>query len=70
MKTTITEGEKLQLLGLLTLGRSHNKIVNQVNDEMARIVGDEDKYSALTDAVYDEADIDEVLKNMEITVEE
>jgi hypothetical protein len=69
MKTTITEQERLQLLGLLTLGIKHQRIVNQVDDAIAEIV-QEETGNLLSDAVYDgNDDIDHVLKNMGITVE-
>jgi hypothetical protein len=71
MKTTITQSEKMQLLGLVTLARSHNKIIDLANNEMSRIIEAEDNYSLLTDIVYDEdVDFDETLKNMEIEVVE
>ena len=69
MKTTITQNEYLQIVGLMTLARNHQKIVDDCNDAMSEIVGDDEKYSLLTDAMYDSTDVDTALKNMNITVE-
>lgn len=67
MKKTITQSERLQLLGLLTLARSHRVTVDKCEDEMNKIV-EVENYSHLTDAIYDENDFDQVLKKMEIEV--
>lgn len=70
MKKIITQSEKIQLLGLLTLARQHWKIVNQCNSAMCGIIGSDDFNDAglLSDAVYDDTDIDSILRNMEIEV--
>lgn len=68
MRKFITESEKLQLLGLLTLGIQHQQIVNQVEDAMAKIT-DTEAGSLLGDALYEgSTDIDTVLQNMGIEV--
>jgi len=70
MRTTITEQEKLQLLGLLTLGQQHNKIVDQVREAIEKVIEDPNGYSQLVDAIWEyETDIDKLLRNMGIEVE-
>lgn len=68
MRKYITESEKLQLLGLLTLGIQHKQIVDQVEVAMARIT-DTEPGSLLGDALYEgSTDIDTILKNMGVEV--
>lgn len=68
MSKSITTQEKLQLLGLLTLGIQHQKIVNQVEEAMAKISGEEIG-GHLSDAVYEgDTDIDKILVNIGIEV--
>lgn len=71
MKKTITERERLELLGLLTLGRSAAKRVNEVEEAMCVILEAEDGIDIghFTDAVWDEATIDSIIKNSELAVE-
>ena len=67
MRKTITESEKLQLLGLQALGREYYKKVDMVRDEMTRILGTDD--SLLHDSVWDyDQNFDEDLKNMGVEV--
>lgn len=69
MKTTITQSERLQLLGLLTLGAKQSQILAQLEASVNEVIADDEKYSLLTDALYEgNTDIDDILKNMEITV--
>lgn len=68
MKTTITNSEKLQLLGLLTLGIRHRQVVDQVEKAMAEITETE-VGGHLGDALYEsDTDIDEILKRMGIAI--
>lgn len=70
MKTSITEKEKLQLLGLLTLGIKHHQIVDHVEQAMADLTETE-VGGLLGDALYESnLDIDTVLANMDIKVVE
>lgn len=70
MRTTITENERLQLLGLLTLGQQHYKTIDSVREAIENIIEDPDGGSLLSDAIWDyETDIDKILKNMNIEVE-
>lgn len=70
MRTTITDAERLQLLGLITLGQKHYRMVDEIRDNISEILEDEDKDSRLTDATWDypNSDIDELLKIMGIEV--
>lgn len=69
MKKSITQNERLQLLGLLTLARQHAQMIHATEDAMDKIMDNEDPFgSHLNDAVYDTASIDEVLKNMKVKV--
>lgn len=68
---TITKDQRLQLLGLLTLARDHAKKMTEVERAIHRIIGKDDSsyLSYFSDAIFDERDIDEILKLEEITVE-
>lgn len=67
MRKTITEAEKLQLLGLQTLGREYYKKVDIVRDEMTRILGTDD--SLLHDSIWDyDQSFDESFKVMGLEV--
>lgn len=68
MVKTITESQRLQLLGLVVLGIEHYKIVNSVEDLATKIV--EDKVGGhLSDMIYEaDLDIDKRLGYMGITV--
>jgi len=71
MKKTITQNEKLQLVGLLTLGIQHQEIVGRVEDAMAKLTGTE-VGGHLGDALYQGGrfDIDELLENEGVGVED
>lgn len=58
----------MQILGLLTLARSHQKIVDLADVEIASILNSDDKYTHFSDAIYDDSTIEEVLTNMKIKV--
>lgn len=64
----ITEQEKLQLLGLVTLARQHYKVVDEVRDAITKIVGVDD--TVLHDSAWDyDVDFEQALKDSEIEVE-
>jgi hypothetical protein len=68
MSKVITQAEKLQLLGLVTLGRKHDKIVNQVREGITEIIGTDD--SQVHDAIWEhDADFEKALSNAGIEVE-
>ena len=67
IKKTITKQEKLQLLGLVTLGRQHYKMVDSVRDAISEIIEDEDTNIHDMTWEYDK-DLDHVLKDMGIQV--
>lgn len=67
--TKITEEQKLQLLGLLTLGRQHYKIIDQVRSAMTKIIGEED--TVLHDTIWDyDVDFEKALHDSQIEVED
>lgn len=72
MKNRITNNEKLQLLGLLTLAIQHQQLVILSEKAMCQILEVENPNGyagCLSDAIYDgNLDIDSILKNMEIKV--
>lgn len=69
MKKTITPQEKLQLLGLLTLARQHQKMVREAEGAMIKVLDHDDNYlDHLSDAMYDDSSIDDALKYMGVKV--
>lgn len=70
MSKTITENEKLQLIGLLTLGIQHQKIVTQIEKAMAKLT-DTEVGGHLSETLYegDNFDIDELLEREGVEVE-
>lgn len=71
MKKTITENERLQLIGLMTLAKQHYEIVRNCERAMANLVGSEYEYEDnLSDQIYgsETYDVDEALKNIDIKV--
>lgn len=66
-KKVITQEEKLQLLGLVTLGQQHYKMVDQVRDAMTAVLGDDD--TLLHEVVWDyDRSFEDALKGMGIEV--
>lgn len=63
MSKSITENQKLQLVGLLTLGIQHQKIVTQVEESIAELT-DTEVGGHLSDALYgsDKFDVDKLLE--------
>lgn len=71
MRKNITKNERLQLLGLLTLAQQHYRIEKQASEAIDEILEDEEHYSLLTDAVYeDNTNIDKILQNMGIEIKD
>ena len=70
MKVTITENERLQLLGLLVVAQQHAKGVMSAEKAAAAILEiDDNDLGHYSDAVYEsDADIDDILKKMGIKV--
>jgi len=72
MKTTITVGERLQLIGLLALADRHYRILEEVREAITELVGGtpEDGEGHISDAIYDggRRDADQLLKRLGITV--
>lgn len=67
MKKAITQNEKYQLIGLLTLAQKHYQMISLLTTAMSKIIDEDD--SILHDAIYDgDADIDNMLKVMDIEV--
>lgn len=64
----ITQEQKLQLLGLVTLAQQHYKIVDEVRDAITQIIGKDD--SILHDAAWDyNIDFNKALADSDIEVE-
>jgi len=68
MSKLITNNQRLELLGLLTLARKHREIVDQCDEAMAEIAGVE-VGEHLTDAIYDNIDLATALARMDIEVQ-
>lgn len=69
MSSKITQEQKLQLLGLITLARQHSKIVDDVHNSITQFVGVDD--SVLHDAIWDyDMDFEKALKDSQIEVED
>jgi hypothetical protein len=69
---TITQDERLKLMGIMALAKSHQKIVDQCYDAITDIVMEES--SLIHDTVYEEnfrmADFDKLLERAGIEVTE
>jgi hypothetical protein len=64
----ITEQQKLELLGLVTLARQHYRVVDQVRDAITAIIGEED--SVLHDAAWDyDVKFEKALQDSQVEVE-
>lgn len=70
MSKTITESEKLQLIGLITLGRHHQQKVTDVEQAISKLT-DTEIGGHFSDSLYDTGnyDIDELLKREGVEVE-
>jgi hypothetical protein len=53
MKTEITKEEYLQLVGLLTLARQHKKMVDEIEEAMKQVIGEEADYGHCGDAIWE-----------------
>ena len=70
MIKTITQHQYLQLVGLLALAKQHNRDLERIKCAAMEITGDDDEWGLTSDAVYGMHTIDELLKFLEIAVEE
>lgn len=72
MKKTITENERLQIIGLATLAHKHFRQGIKYEQAVADILEAEDRYcDQLSDVLFDdEIDVDDVLKKMGVEVKE
>lgn len=72
MKKTITQDEKLKLMGIMALAQSHRKVVDQCYDAMSDILFEES--TLVHDAVYEDnfrmVDFDKLLERAGIEVTE
>lgn len=72
MKKTITQDEKLKLMGIMALAKSHQQIVDQCYDAMSDILFEES--TLIHDQVYESnfrmADFDKLLERAGIEVTE
>lgn len=67
-KATISQNEYLQLIGLLTLAKSHVDTQNQIAAAVAELIGQEGDRGHAQDAVWSPYTADELLEKMEIKV--
>jgi hypothetical protein len=67
-KTEITEIEKLQLIGLLTLAKSGNERQQDILKAVLAITGETDELGHSSDAVYSDYTADELLERLGIKV--
>ena len=70
MGKTITQHQYLQLVGLLTLAKQYNGALEQIKHAALEITGETEDWGHTSDAVYGMRSIDDLLKFLEITVEE
>ena len=69
-KTSITKNEYLQLVGLQTLSESYLEKLDDLEKTAYEITGELDKYSYTTDMIFNDRDIDDVLKQLGIEVKD
>ena len=69
-KTTITKSEYLQLVGLMTLGRQHSKMLSEIEAAMDSIVGAGPDETNAGDVVYGDRDIEWYVEQSGVTLEE
>lgn len=69
MKKTISSNERLQIIGLVTLARSHAKMIAEIGITLCKTLKIEGDYAdKLSDCFWDEENIDAVIKKMGIRV--
>lgn len=75
-KKSISPNERLQLIGLLTLARRHNAALVDLRSAALAITGEQDGDGVpddcghTSDAIYSDYDADDLLRRLEIAVEE
>ena len=71
MAKTITRQQHLQLVGLLALAtRRYNRELEEIKCAAMEITGETDEWGHTSDAVYGMRSLSDLLKFLEITVEE
>lgn len=72
-KESITEVERLQLIGLATLARHHTAMLGELRLAAIAITGEEEEYGVTSDAIHGDKDpvreIDEALASLGLDVE-
>jgi len=67
MRKNITENERLQLIGLVTLARQHYKVVDQARDAISALIEEDD--SLLHDATWEyDMNLDKAIHDMGVEV--
>lgn len=70
MKTTITPAERLQLVGLATIGRQHAAKADEAGDAMKELLGTEtDDSGHISDVIWADRDVDWMLRGLKVKVE-
>lgn len=72
----ISEGERLMLIGLLTLAKSHNKALRDIETAAYSITREVDREGALvdgmghtSDALFCDYEVDDLLRRLGLTVQ-
>ena len=68
-KTTITQGEYLQLIGLLTIATMHNKTLKDIEKCAYAITGETDECGHTSDAIFSDYGIEHILDRLDLKVE-
>ena len=68
MKTEISENQRLQLIGLLTLAKMHNDKLKDIEAAALAITGEDSDCGHTCDAVYQSYEADEMLRKLGISV--
>ena len=68
MRKAITKNEYLQLIGLMTIARQYYKKQADCEQAMADIFESDETYGHWTDAIWDGATVDNLLKRMKVEV--
>lgn len=67
-KESISENERLQLMGLLILAKRHNDSLKDIVASVREIIGAVEDEGHCNDAVYCDYPVEELLEKMEVTV--
>ena len=69
-KATVARDEYLQLMGLLVLAKKHQAIMDDLEESVREITGEEGASGHSSDAVFDHHDADELLRKLGLGVKD